>query len=129
MSNFAYQVSNSTYQGDGIIRAYQGNSGVMPVVVVVDKHDGVRKRKHYQELIEAREQLREQIRVALEGPQAAKLNMELEKIAVPQVADSIFVPLVDRIDYDALSATIIEDLKALYRELDEEMIMLLLATQ
>lgn len=127
MSNFAYQVSNGAYQGDGVLRAYQGNSG--GAIVIVDTHDGVRKREHYRELIEAREELREQLRLALEGPQATELAQELEALARPQVADSIYVPLVDRIDYDALSAEIINDIKARYKEKDEEMIMLLLALQ
>lgn len=127
MSNFAYQVSNEAYQGDGILRAYQGNSG--GAVVIVDTHDGVRKRKHYRELIEAREELRDQLRLALEGPLAVELAQELETLATPQVADSLYVPLVDRINYDALSAEIVNDIKARYKEKDDEMIMLLLALQ
>jgi hypothetical protein len=64
MSNFAYQVSNKAYQGDGASRAYQGNS-----VLLIDTHDGFDgKRKYYQNRIEARERLRTQLEEAFASP-------------------------------------------------------------
>jgi hypothetical protein len=64
MSNFAYQVTNKAYQGDGASRAYQGNS-----VLLIDTHDGFDgKRKYYQNRIEARERFRTQLEEAFASP-------------------------------------------------------------
>ena len=42
--------------------------GVTPVIVVIDTHDGERKRRRDEEFKNARERLRDQIRFAIEGP-------------------------------------------------------------
>lgn len=57
--------------------------GAAPVVVVIDTHDGERKHRRHKEFKEARERLREQIRIAMDGPQADEILPELEKISAP----------------------------------------------
>lgn len=87
-----------------------------------------RSEKRDKDFREAQERLREQIRFALEGPRAEEVRLELEAIAEPQKADSVYVPLVDRIDVEALIARVelrikIEDAArhaAKMQEIDED---------
>lgn len=56
--------------------------GAQPIVVI-DTHDGVRKRRRWEEQRQARERLREQIRLAIDGPDAEILVPALERVAKP----------------------------------------------
>jgi hypothetical protein len=51
--------------------------GVTPVITI-DRHDGERKRKQQKE---ARERLRSQIRMAIDGPEAPTVIAALERVA------------------------------------------------
>lgn len=59
---------------------------------------------------EAREKLRETIRIALEGPQAQEVREVLE----PKPVDSVS-PLEMRIDFEAMNADVLEIIKSGYR--------------
>ena len=105
-------------------QAFSFTGGPTPVLVI-DTHDDPYKKRR-----EAKSTLREQIRVALEGPKAKELAHELETVASPQVADSVFVPLVDRIDYEALGRTRVAEILEAMREAqaqEEEEIVILMA--
>lgn len=66
---------------------------------VVDKHDGERKRKLWEEQRQAKERLREQIRQAIDGPDAPIIAPALE-----QVAKRGPEPLAERVDIGELVA-------------------------
>jgi hypothetical protein len=93
--------------------------------VVIDTHDGGRQRRHFKGLRKARERLREQIRFALEGPQAVELREALEPVATDSG-----IPLEARVDVGRLTEAqyqkIITAYEA-YREDEEEVEMLLLS--
>ncbi len=55
--------------------------GQTTTVEVVDKHDGERKRRKWEEQRQAKERLREQIRQAIDGPDAPIIAPALERIA------------------------------------------------
>lgn len=99
-----------------------------PVVTTIDTHDGARKRN--KEFKERHETLREQLRQALEGPQAKELTHELESIATPQLADSRLIALADRIDYSGMREEIIAEILERHRarqDKEEEEIVILMA--
>ena len=77
--------------------AYDFGGAPPPVIVVIDTHDGERKRRRDEEFKQARERLREQIRIAIDGPDAPELSPQLEAIAVESKA-----PLELRVDLDEL---------------------------
>ena len=77
-----------------------GASSPATVVSTVDYHDGGKKRdKRYQEQREAKERLREQIRQAIDGPDAPIIVPALERIA-----DAGSAPLAERVDIGELVA-------------------------
>ena len=102
------------------------------VVAAPDTHDGARKRKQWRSQIEAKERLHEQIRIAIEGPDAEIIEKALEPYAAPQLADAVFVPLLERIDWNALTGAIADiehELRAAMQRAeddDDEDFMLLL---
>ena len=97
-------------------------------VIVIDTHDGIRKRKRWEDQRLARERLREQIRAALDGPQATALAPKLEA-----KAQSGERGLEWRVDLDMLVADVVlygEVLAAAAREaeidFDDEDVMMLI---
>lgn len=89
--------------------AWGGDSGAWGVswgstpapVTVIDTHDGERKRKRHEEQRQARERLREQIRKAIDGPDAPIIAPALERIAQEGVE-----PLHTRVDIGELVAQV-----------------------
>ena len=67
-------------------------------IVVIDTHDGERKRRRHKEFKEARERLRAQIRFAMDGPQAEEILPELERIAEP----APWKPIEQRVRFEDL---------------------------
>lgn len=109
-------------------QAFSFDSAPPPVVVTTDTHDGDRKR--HKKFKDYHETLREQLRVALEGPNAKELTHELESIATPQLADSRLVALADRLDYSGLREEIIAEILERHRarqDKEEEEIVILMA--
>lgn len=101
------------------------------VTVVIDTHDDGRD-EYNRKIKEARERLREQIRLAVESPQAQAVVSALESIAIPQRTDSLFVPLAERVDMDKFFAEValqqrLDRVAALRaQQIDDEEAMLLL---
>ena len=93
----AYQTTNSAYQGAGQF-VYQTTAGA---VVVIDTHDGERKRKRWKEQKDANERRREQIRLAIDGPDAPILVPALEALA--EGGDA---PLAERVQLGDLLAQV-----------------------
>ncbi len=94
-----------------------------PVVVTTDTHDGDRQRKRHHDFKERHELLREQIRVALDGPDTEEIANELEAFAAPQVSDSLYRPLVERIDYARIREEVIAEIMARHRAIREQEIL------
>jgi len=70
----------------------RGAGGFLPISLGATRREGFRRRR------EARARFREQIRLALEGPQAEELRTILEPLPVDSVQ-----PLYERVDLDALT--------------------------
>lgn len=113
-----------------IITLGYGEAVTPPIFVGGGGGGGGEYRKRDREFKEARDRLRAQIELAIDGP--PQLVADLEKIAKPQVADSVYVPLVDRIDVEALIARVelMERVRAAAREreieLDDEEVLSML---
>lgn len=75
--------------------------GAPATVVTVDKHDGEKKRKRWEEQRQARERLREQIRRAIEGPDAPLITPALQTLAKEGPE-----PLAERVDIGELVAQV-----------------------
>ena len=82
------------------VNAYDFGS-TPPVVVVVDTHDGKRKRDIWKKRIQDRERLLAQIHEAIDGPNVQIIEEALEPFARPQISDARLVPIAERIDWDA----------------------------
>ena len=78
-------------------------------IVVIDTHDGGRRRRRDEEFRQARIRLREQIRLAIDGPDADILAPALETVAAKGSQ-----PLEERVDISQLVAQV-ELLKAVER--------------
>lgn len=72
---------------------------------VIDTHDGFDTETHKKKKDE-RARLRDAIRFAISGPEDHGLEQRLEAIATPQVSDSVYVPIADRVNYDRLAADV-----------------------
>lgn len=102
--------SSTAFDTDAFSESSYEFDGAAPVVVVVDTHDGARKRKEWQARIDARNRLRGQIKEAggWPDPMADAIEEVLEPFAKPQLADSAPIPLVDRIDWNELKVSVLE---------------------
>lgn len=71
------------------------------VIQLIDTHDGERKRRRWEQERRAKEELRSQIRAALEYAAGERLAPALEEISQPGPE-----PIAERVDLDALVADI-----------------------
>ncbi len=84
--------------------------------IILDTHDGFDgNKKRHKKSIQAKEELRQQIRYSIDGFPPA-LVQKLEEVATPQVEDSVYVPLSERIDFNAVSEEVIGEITKAYKE-------------
>ncbi len=96
--------------------------------IAVDTHDGFDgNKKRHKKLIQDRLELREQIRFAIEG-KSPEIVEALEAVATPQIADSVYIPLSERIDMDKLSDEIVAKIRKELRRLDDEAVIVYMLT-
>jgi len=82
----------------------------------IDEHDGEgTARKHGARRIKASEELRQQILYSIDGF-PPELVEKLETVATPQIEDSVYIPLHERIDLDAVSEEVIGEIRKIYEE-------------
>lgn len=108
--------------GGGPLDMGEESPPLKPIIYITEPADRFAAER------ERKGRLREQLRVALEGPQAKRA----EEIVTPYVnvgSDGIS-PIIERIDFDALRDDVVREIKALYearrREIDDEDIFLLI---
>ena len=76
--------------------------GAAPVVSVGGHYGKKRRERDFSEDREARHRLREQIRDAIEGPQAAVVQTAISEYIRPQKQDARLLSLDERIDWDKI---------------------------